>query len=188
MKFLKYFMAAKATEAPDQFALWVKAMGFAKQAHEGQLIPGTDLPYILHPMAVSDVLRPCITKGNVGILVPVALLHDTIEDTRTTYADLVAEFGEVVAAAVQALSKDPALPKEQRMADSLRRIQAQPRAAWMVKMADRIVNLQPPPPFWGAKKIEAYREEAKMILSELRSADEYLARLLEEKIKKYPDS
>ena len=186
MKFLKYFLAAKATEIPDKFSLWVKALGFAKEAHEGQLIPGTDLPYILHPMAVGDILKPCITDANAGMLIPLALLHDTIEDTKVTHTDLVREFGQSVADGVAALSKDPELPKEQRMPDSLRRIQVQPRPVWMVKMADRIVNMSPPPTFWSDRKVAAYKEEARLILAELRSADEYLAKILEDKIRKYP--
>jgi (p)ppGpp synthase/HD superfamily hydrolase len=186
MKFMKYFLAAKATEMPDRFEIWLKALGFAKEAHAGQLIPGTDLPYFLHPAAVSDVLKPCLTDANAGLLIPIALLHDTIEDTKVTHADLVREFGQAVADGVAALSKDPSLPKEQRMPDSLKRIQAQPRAVWMVKMADRIVNMSPPPNFWSDRKIAAYKEEARLILTELRSADEYLAKILEEKIQKYP--
>lgn len=166
--------------------LFFHALGFAKQAHAGQKIPGSDLPYVVHLMAVSDVLKPCITAVNMALLVPVALLHDTIEDTAVTHADLVSEFGQTVADGVLALSKNPDLPKADRMPDSIKRIQAQPRPIWMVKLADRIVNLQPPPHFWTEKKIGAYREEARFILEELGSADEYLARILRQKIKEYP--
>ncbi|MEZ4637992.1 MAG: hypothetical protein R2856_24035 [Caldilineaceae bacterium] len=71
------------------------------------------------------------------------------------------------------------------MTDSLHRIQQQPHEVWLVKLADRIVNLQPPPPHWHAAKIAAYREEARTILAVLGPADAYLAQRLAEKIKIY---
>jgi (p)ppGpp synthase/HD superfamily hydrolase len=186
VNFLKLFLAHKAVDMPDHMELFMHALGFAKEAHGSQTIPGSDVPYIVHPMAVSEILKPCITVANAGLLLPVALLHDTIEDTAVTHADLVREFGPAVADGVLALSKNSELPKPQRMADSIKRIQAQPRPIWMVKMADRIVNLQPPPHFWTEKKIESYRDEAKFILRELGSADEYFANLLNQKIGDYP--
>lgn len=186
MSIFSFFRPQKATATPDHMSLLIHALGFAKQAHGSQTIPGSDIPYVAHLMAVSDTLKPCLTAANAALIVPVALLHDTIEDTAVTHADLVREFGQTVADGVLALSKNPDLPKAQRMPDSVKRIQAQPRPIWMVKLADRIVNLQPPPHFWGEAKIAAYREEARFILAELGSADEYLARILKQKISEYP--
>lgn len=186
MNFLNFFLGRKAVKPPDHVDVFIHALGLAKQAHGSQTILGSDIPYVAHPMAVLDTLKPCITAANVALIVPVALLHDTIEDTPVTHAELVREFGQAVADGVLALTKNPDLPKAQRMPDSIKRIQAQPRPIWMVKLADRIVNLQPPPHFWGESKIDAYREEAKFILAELGSADEYLARILRKKISEYP--
>ncbi len=56
----------------------------------------------------------------------------------------------------------------------------------MVKLADRITNLQPPPGHWDAEKIERYREEGKEILQELGKGCSYLAERLKQKILKYP--
>jgi (p)ppGpp synthase/HD superfamily hydrolase len=114
-----------------------------------------------------------------------AVLHDIIEDTNATY-DLVAEsFGKAVADGVMALSKDLTLPKIEQMADSLRRIRKQPREIWMVKMADRIANLDPPPHYWDDAKIEAYRQEAIAIHDALHTANAALANRLQEKIEQY---
>jgi (p)ppGpp synthase/HD superfamily hydrolase len=55
----------------------------------------------------------------------------------------------------------------------------------MVKLADRITNLQPPPGYWDAEKIERYREEGRVILNELGKACVYLAERLDLKINKY---
>ncbi|NTU80585.1 MAG: bifunctional (p)ppGpp synthetase/guanosine-3',5'-bis(diphosphate) 3'-pyrophosphohydrolase, partial [Chloroflexales bacterium] len=90
-----------------------------------------------------------------------------------------------VADGVLALSKDEALPKDERMPDSLRRIQAQPHAVWLVKLADRIVNMQPPPKHWQGDKIAAYKDEAHAILAALGAASPLLAARLAAKIEAY---
>jgi len=95
------------------------------------------------------------------------------------------EFGAAVADGVRALSKDPALPKPEAMADSLRRIRQQPVEVWMVKLADRINNLQRPPEYWAAEKIYAYQAEAEKILQALGAASPFLAARLREKIDAY---
>ena len=56
---------------------------------------------------------------------------------------------------------------------------------WAVKLADRITNLQPPPPHWDNDRKIRYREEAGLILSELKDGNEFLAKRLEEKIEEY---
>ena len=56
---------------------------------------------------------------------------------------------------------------------------------WAVKLADRITNLQPPPPHWDNDRKISYREEAGLILSELKDGNEFLAKRLEEKIEEY---
>ena len=115
-----------------------------------------------------------------------AVLHDTVEDTAYTLPELRADFGPAVADGVAALTKDASLPtKTARMADSLRRIRAQPPAVWAVKLADRIVNLQEPPADWPADKRVAYLEEARVIHRALAGGSPYLAGRLAEKIEAY---
>jgi (p)ppGpp synthase/HD superfamily hydrolase len=81
-----------------------------------------------------------------------ALLHNVIEGTRKTYNYVQSNFGLEVAEGVQALTKRTIFStKEVRMKDSLSRIKNQPIEIWMVKIADRITNLQPPPAHWRLK-------------------------------------
>jgi (p)ppGpp synthase/HD superfamily hydrolase len=169
--------------------LYIKAYRFAAQAHQGQIYPGTGLPYIMHlsfaSMEILGVLNA--EPGHDGDLaVQCALLHDSIEDTAVTYTDLASTFGVKVADGVQALSKDPALAKSQQLTDSLQRIRSQPPEIWMVKLADRISNLQPPPPHWRQEKIIRYRDEAIEIHAALKDASPFLALRLAEKIENYP--
>ncbi|SDH53380.1 HD domain-containing protein [Roseospirillum parvum] len=181
---------------------YIKSYRFAAAAHWNenlrQCVPGTDLPYLMHLSFVAmEVLAALsVESGHDGdMAIQCALLHDTIEDTAISHGDLVAEFGQVIADGVLALTKDPAigrdLPKAERkilqMEDSLERIRRQPKAVWMVKMADRITNLQPPPAHWSGEKIVAYRDEAKGILSALRDGSPYLEKRLAAKIDAYPN-
>ena len=184
--------------SPD---VYIRAYRYAATAHwnseKKQLVPGTNIPYLMHFSMVAMEVIAALGKepGLDGDLaVQCALLHDTIEDTDTTYDQLVETFGLAVADGVQALSKDKLvgadLPKQKRkerqMADSLERVRRQPREAWMVKMADRITNLQPPPKHWKPEKISRYREEACQIHQALKGASPYLAARLWEKIDRYP--
>ncbi|WP_310481318.1 HD domain-containing protein [Chamaesiphon sp. VAR_48_metabat_403] len=168
--------------------LYIKACLFAAKAHRGQLVPRSDLPYSIHLNLVSmEILAALsIESGCDGDLaVQCALLHDTIEDTDTSYEQIAALFGMNVADGVAALSKNPALEKSVQLADSLERIQQQPIAVWMVKLADRITNLQPPPTHWDVAKIRRYRDEAIEIHTHLQAASPYLAARLAQKIQNY---
>ena len=55
----------------------------------------------------------------------------------------------------------------------------------MVKIADRITNLQKPPIHWSKEKIIKYCEEAKLISITLNNKNDYLNKRLESKIKEY---
>ena len=181
--------------------IYISAYRFAAAAHwnskKKQIVPGTDIPYLMHFSLVAMEVIAALEKesgldGNLAV--HCALLHDTIEDTETTYEQLVETFGLAVADGVQALTKDEStgadLSKQKRkklqMIDSLERIRNQPREIWMVKMADRITNLQPPPSRWTQDKIIRYREEAGEIHQTLKQGSQYLAVRLEEKIDNYP--
>lgn len=71
------------------------------------------------------------------------------------------------------------------MQDSLTRIKRLKHEVGAVKIADRITNLQPPPPHWDKAKRIKYQEVAKIILEELKEGNYFLARRLETKIEEY---
>ena len=171
-------------------SLYQKAIKFAaaKHAEQNQTVPGTNLPYVVHLSNVAmEILIASFNTDDfdLGFAVQVALLHDTIEDTCTTFDELETEFGTDIAKAVHALTKNTDLPKEQQMNDSMKRIKSMSPEVWAVKLADRITNLQPPPPHWNDDRKIMYREEAKLILSELKDGNDFLARRLERKIEEY---
>jgi (p)ppGpp synthase/HD superfamily hydrolase len=172
--------------SPDRYRdAWL----FAAEVHNGQQVPGTALPYIVHIGMVAMEVTTALVQGNrvdqPDLAVQCALLHDVIEDTGVSYVRVAERFGSAVADGVQALTKDSELPKSAQMADSLARIEAQPKEIWMVKLADRIANLQPPPSHWNAERVAAYRQEAHQILQRLGPSDAYLAARLQTKIQEY---
>lgn len=164
---------------PDRFA---STLDFAATVHGDQKITGSGRPYVVHLVKVAaEVLNAWAESRDfdVELAVTCALLHDSMEDAGVTREQLAARFGEAVASGVQALTKDHQLEKSARMGDSLRRLQAQPRAVQVVKLADRITNLEPPPSTWSKEKRLAYREEARLIGEALGSAHPGLAARLE---------
>jgi len=168
--------------------LFIKAMRFAGQAHGNQKIPGTELPYVVHLTNVCMEVMTAICTGNAenpNLPVQCALLHDVIEDAGISFDELKNIFGEDVADGVLALTKNNKLDKDLRMADSIERIKLQPKEIWMVKLADRITNLQPPPSHWNIEKILNYRNEAVYILEHLGSASKILEERLRKKIETY---
>ncbi len=172
---------------PDKYT---RAWNFASIAHHGQVVPSSKIPYINHVGNVAmEAMRAIAVDdkiNNPDLLIQCALLHDVIEDTSVTYEQIKEEFGVEVAEGVLALSKNKNFPsKLEQMKDSLTRIRQQPDEIWMVKMCDRISNLQPPPKHWNQDKINNYRQEAMLIEEKLGEANEYLAQRLQQKITEY---
>jgi (p)ppGpp synthase/HD superfamily hydrolase len=165
-----------------------RAIDFAARAHGDQRVPGSGHPYVVHLGKVAmEVMTACAADPSLDadLAISCALLHDTIEDAGVTRAQIEAELGAAVAEGVAALTKNASLEKSRQMSDSLARIRARPREVWAVKLADRITNLEPPPPHWSAEKRRAYREEARLILDQLRGASALLEQRIEEKIRDY---
>lgn len=167
-----------------------RAYRFAAHAHLGQTYPGTDISYIMHlslvAMEVMSALCLDQLQKDADLAVTCALLHDVLEDTPTTYDEILHSFGPDVAQGVMALTKDPSLPtKQQQISDSLHRIKQQSHEIWMVKLADRVCNLAAPPPYWDNQKRVYYQEEARLILSQLYPASPSLAHRLQQKIDSY---
>jgi guanosine-3',5'-bis(diphosphate) 3'-pyrophosphohydrolase len=167
--------------------LYQDAIKFATYKHleKRQKVKGTKLPYVVHlsNVAMEIFMAAQHTKDfNLIYAIQAALLHDTIEDTETTFDEIKENFGEDIAIAILALSKDDNLPKDKQISNSLTRIKKLQKEVWAVKLADRITNLQPPPANWSRAKIIKYLKESQIILDELRDSNQYLANRLEAKI------
>src|SRR4249920_533428 len=90
------------------------AIAFAAAKHRNQRRKDAEAsPYINHPLQLAHVLA---TEGGVSDLktLMAAVLHDTVEDTETTYEELVTHFGRRVADVVMEVTDDKTLPKVER--------------------------------------------------------------------------
>lgn len=165
------------------------AIQFAGEKHKHQTLPGSEANYLQHVsnVAMEILLAYAHTKNfDVDFAVQTALLHDTIEDTDATYEEVKQHFGQRVADAVLALTKDDSLSgKQEKMANSLLRINALEKEVAMVKLADRITNLQHPPGHWSSEKIAQYHEEASAIADALVDKHAYLHQRLLDKMEAY---
>lgn len=172
---------------------YLAAWNFASASHNGQTLPGSDIPYINHLGLVAMEATAALANNSIehpidnpNLLVLCALLHDSIEDTSTTFDDIKNTFGADVAEGVLALTKNKELPsKLEQMLDSLHRIKNQPIEVWMVKLCDRITNLQSPPKHWNQERVVNYQREARLILDQLGEANPFLAERLTMKIDTY---
>jgi guanosine-3',5'-bis(diphosphate) 3'-pyrophosphohydrolase len=167
--------------------LYQDAIKFATYKHleKRQKVKGTKLPYVVHLSNVAmEIFMAAPLSGdfNLAYAIQAALLHDNIEDTDTTFDEIKENFGEEIAIAVLALSKDEKLAKDKQIQDSLTRIKKLQKEVWAVKLADRITNLQPPPANWSRNKNIEYLKDSQAILDALRDGNQYLAKRLEDKI------
>ena len=163
------------------------------QLHNGQKYAGQEegeqFEYINHIGGVTFEIFAALNEEEnmeADLAIKCALLHDTIEDTTTSYQIIKEKFGKRIAEGVLALTKNEQLDsKEAMMLDSLARIKQQPKEVWAVKMADRISNLSPPPFHWTNDKKAKYLVEAKLIHEQLKDGNKYLATRLQQKIETY---
>lgn len=79
-----------------------KAIDFAQKAHCGQLRKSTQIPYIIHPLGVMEILLRHNCSKDAAIA---GILHDTIEDTPITAEDIEKEFGTKIKYLVIAASE-----------------------------------------------------------------------------------
>ncbi len=137
------------------------ALMFAAQKHTDQRRKGDrQEPYINHLIDVVDTLARHTGGADMDLLMAGAL-HDTIEDTDTTYEELKRAFGENVADIVRECTDDKSLPKQERKRLQAENAPHKSEHARMVKMADKISNLKSillsPPPDWDdVRKLEYF--------------------------------
>lgn len=117
------------------------AIELAARAHHGQVRKGTEIPYIVHPLAVASRL---IRVECPEPLVIAALLHDVVEDTSFPIHEIAARFGPNVADLVNALSEpDKSASWEDRKAHTLEYLeQKADDAVLIVALADKLDNIR----------------------------------------------
>lgn len=118
------------------------------------------------------------------VVLQAAVLHDTIEDTDTSYEELVERFGETVADVVMEVTDDKSLVKAQRKQAQIDHAPHKSREAALVKLADKTSNLRDiadsPPTDWTLERRREYFDWAKQVVDGLPKVNEAMERAFEE--------
>jgi guanosine-3',5'-bis(diphosphate) 3'-pyrophosphohydrolase len=170
--------------------LIVRALEFAANKHRDQRRKDAQAsPYINHPIALANVL---VHEGQVNdpVVLSAALLHDTVEDTQTTAAELRQAFGEKIAGVVLEVTDDKDLPKAERKRLQVEHAAHISREAKLVKLADKICNVRDvsdhPPAKWDLARRREYFEWAKAVVDQLRGVHPALERQFDEAYARKP--
>ncbi len=139
---------------PEEIALVCAAYRFSDEAHHGQIRLSGE-PYITHPLAVAGALAEW--RMDVQAIVA-ALLHDVMEDTAVTKAQIAERFGKQVADLVDGLSKLDKIEfqsYQDAQAENFRKMlmaMARDLRIVLIKLADRRHNLQTMAPIRPEKR------------------------------------
>jgi len=138
------------------------------------------------------VARALWTGGHVRdpVIIAAALLHDTIEDTRTTRAELVRAFGRDVAKIVAEVTDNKRLHKKTRKRLQIEHAPQLSRRAKLVKLADKTCNLRDvaasPPAGWALKRRREYFDWAGQVVAGLRGVNPRLEKAFDQAYKRRP--
>lgn len=141
--------------------LYTKCINFAAIKHRDQRrLDFEKTPYINHPIGILkyncflNVLEGTINftgvanilseEGNISdvSVLCAALLHDTVEDTCTSFSEILKNFGEEIKNIVEEVTDDKTLPKLERKRLQIEHANTISHKAKLVKMADKIYNLR----------------------------------------------
>lgn len=162
---------------------------FAAEKHRLQTRKNAEkTPYISHPIGVAHHLMDIGEVRDTPVIIG-ALLHDTLEDTQTTYAEIEAKFGKQVADYVSEMTDDKSLATEARKRLQVINAAHKSKGAAQIKLADKLYNLndllESPPKDWTQSRIDHYYEWAQSVINRLPKANDKLLGALDEVIDSY---
>jgi GTP diphosphokinase / guanosine-3',5'-bis(diphosphate) 3'-diphosphatase len=190
-----YYNAASAwsrvmtAASQEPIARILAAATFAAERHRDQRRKGKDAsPYINHPLALAHLLAERGERDPKVLMA--ALLHDTVEDTATTFADLEHNFGQEVADIVREVTDDKTLSRSERKRLQIEHAAQLSRRAKLVKLADKICNLRDilvsPPAGWSAQRQREYFDWAKAVVDPMRGVHPDLEALFDREYARKP--
>jgi (p)ppGpp synthase/HD superfamily hydrolase len=155
-----------------------RAYDFAALRHSDQRRKGAAAePYIIHLTEVAAL----VAEGTAGMdieIIAAAVLHDTIEDTATSYGELAQVFGERVANMVAEVSDDKSLDAAERKRLQIEHAAHASCGAKIIKLADKTSNLRSlkssPPTDWTSNRRAEYAIWAGKVVDACRGANPWL--------------
>ena len=156
-------------------ALLLTAMDFAARKHRDQRRKDPEKsPYINHPIAVALLVAGV---GGVvdAVTILAAILHDTVEDTDTSFAELEASFGREVRDVVAEVTDDKSLLKDERKRLQVEHAPHASLRAKIVKLADKTCNVidvnNSPPPDWSVERRREFLDWSSAVVAGCRGAN-----------------
>lgn len=150
----------RQTHPKADTAIIERAYAVAERAHAGQRRKSGDA-YITHPLAVTTILAEL---GMTPATLAAALLHDTVEDSAYTLAELRGDFGDEIAMLVDGVTKlDKVRYGEAAQAETVRKMviaMAKDIRVLVIKLADRLHNART----WRYVSVESAQRKAKETL------------------------
>ncbi|MEM8502656.1 MAG: HD domain-containing protein [Cyanobacteria bacterium P01_D01_bin.1] len=163
-------------------AQFLEALSFSAYKHRHQRRKDHETPYINHPITVANILLNEAGVTDEVVLIA-ALLHDTVEDTETTFEEIEQQFGEAVKAIVAEVTDDKSLPKAVRKQQQIDHAAGLSDRAKLVKLADKTANLRDitttPPKDWSATRVNDYLEWGKAVIEQIRGTHAKLESLFD---------
>jgi guanosine-3',5'-bis(diphosphate) 3'-pyrophosphohydrolase len=149
----------------------LKAAAFAAEKHRNQRRKDEEAsPYINHPIQVAHILVQADVEDPE--VLAAALLHDSIEDTNTSFEELEIVFGYGIANIVAECTDDKRLSKHERKQAQIDHAATISRKAKLVKLADKIANVNDindaPPAGWSLERKREYFDWAKQVVDRMR--------------------
>jgi len=176
----------------EDLKLIIKALSFAAHKHKDQRRKDVAAsPYINHPISLASILCNEAHVTDVDVICG-ALLHDTVEDTDTSFEEIEIEFGSNISKIVQDVTDDKSLEKSER-----KRMQVEHAAhactnAKLVKLADKISNLRDvsinPPKGWEVSRCQEYFDWAKNVIDQVRGTNIILEKQFDDIYASRPNS
>lgn len=163
----------------------ILAANFAATKHRDQRRKDREAsPYINHPLSLAYVLTNEVSGIMDEDVVAAALLHDTIEDTDTSPAEIAEIFGDNVLGLVLEVTDDKDLPKAVRKQLQIDHAPSLSHGAKLVKLADKICNVRDmansPPADWALSRQLEYFEWSKAVVDGLRGTHAELESLFDD--------
>ena len=168
--------------------LILNAADFAAYKHRNQKRKDEEkTPYINHPIAVARAISEIGNVEDPEVLAA-ALLHDTLEDTKTTPEELIDKFGERVCNLVQEVTDDKTLPKLERKQRQIEHAKEISGDAALIKLGDKISNVtditKTPPTNWDNMRRLEYFEWAEKVINNCPKVNEALENHFAEVVRK----
>ncbi|XP_065069912.1 guanosine-3',5'-bis(diphosphate) 3'-pyrophosphohydrolase MESH1-like [Rhopilema esculentum] len=158
--------------------LLIKCANFAAIKHKNQRRKNFEkTPYINHPIGVANILSDEADVADIEVLAA-AILHDTVEDTDTTFQEIEDSFGVVIRRIVEECSDDKSLPKQERKRLQIEHAHICSPKAKLVKLADKIYNLRDlnkeVPEGWTDERVSEYFKWAGKVFQGLKGTSKKL--------------